>query len=132
MAASAGETHLFESAPSPIVPEGWKLAVGGGLAQGVDLATAAELTTRCQGIPALAGPCMSLTGDVADRRGDKTAAAAAFEEAARVRLTPALSERIRKQTTPASNVTPEAVANPRSTAATGVILNRDAVVVVPH
>jgi hypothetical protein len=127
ISASSGEPELFESASPPIVPEAWRIPLTTGLPAGVGLSTATQLVSRCKGIDALLGSCLSLEGDVAASRGNTEAANDAFEAAARIRMTPALSERLRRNSG-AINVDrgavvgaqvqpPSAPANPRSTVA---------------
>jgi pimeloyl-ACP methyl ester carboxylesterase len=97
IAASSGESQVFREATNPIVPTQWTLPVSQSLAPGIDPQVATQLAARCEGIADLRGPCFILKGDLAERRGDTAAARSAFEESARVRMTPTLTERLRRQ-----------------------------------
>jgi pimeloyl-ACP methyl ester carboxylesterase len=135
VAASAGEPRVFAKYENPVVPDTWSLPIGGRLPDAVDKAQAAQLVERCKDIPALRMQCWSLKGDLAELQGDAEGAKAALEESARVRMTPAVSERLRRQTTA---VAPGRAALPLGDATvnhppqgSAVILNPAAVVVPP-
>lgn len=93
-AAATGETRVFDSVYNPIVRQEYQQVSRFDLTDDWEAGTATGLAIRMQEVPALRAEGLSLQGDIQSSGGDVEAARRAYEEAAQIRMTPSLSDRI--------------------------------------
>jgi pimeloyl-ACP methyl ester carboxylesterase len=94
-ARASGEQKVFKSIPNPVpLANVADMNANSIVASGWDAASAAELAVKFQSIPALRGVGLSVKGDLAASQGNTPEAHKAYEEAARIRLTPSLGQRL--------------------------------------
>ncbi|HEX9772582.1 MAG TPA: hypothetical protein VGA44_03880 [Steroidobacteraceae bacterium] len=116
-AAASGESRIFAGVENPVQLAALAPTPLPAFGAGLNPNDAAELAGRLRSVPALRALGLSLEGDLQQSRGDGDAARRAYEEAAQIRLTPSLSDRIRVLPSPRAELElapPDRAASPRA------------------
>jgi pimeloyl-ACP methyl ester carboxylesterase len=122
IAASTGDGRVFTSVLTPVRPELMSTTPDIRFAEKT-IDVAMQLADKLKRVPALKQFGSSLSGDVFKARGDHRGAISQYEDAARVRQTPLVSQRLAEMHGAVAPVAPQAPATP------GVIVNPAAIAV---